>query len=1414
MKKSKKILAFLFACILGFSSFSVEAAEMTEENIVLQSFAPGQTAEVTQKARVSGAGNGYFTVSGASSYGYCAQNNGAYWNPEVRKYGPIREWNNAEARKAIYYGPGGPGYGGPYYGSIGADMDYVTFTVGQLNGDTNNNTKAYAYRKFLSSKEDPISKGYKAYIADIASPYQDVAFLVYSPLKGTLNLIKTSSTTINSIAETYFSLENAVYGVYSDKECNLQVGELVTNVYGKSNSISLDAGIYYIKEIAAPKGHQCNSSVYTIEVSAGKSNSISVSDTPLSVFIIKKTSSNSNVTEGNACYSLEGAEYTIYSDVACTNPLQTITTDGNGESGPIYMSEGTYFVKETKAPRGFLLDDSIHTLILSSGNVTYLEVSDIPQMIPADILLSKVDAEANSNKPSNSLSLQGAQFTVKYYGVLLEDTTKNPAFEGHEPIRTWVFQTDAEGYCEYVMDDLVSGDELFYSSSGEPSLPVGTITIQETKAPEGYLMNTEVFVRQILPEGTAEWAEAYNMPIIPEKSLDIYIYKRTWVNYDYLYFTEFTHVKPDGTSEVLEITDKTACVEIKGLTRGTHTIYESKAPGGFKPNPQEVQLYVSEDNKVTVLNQDELDESIVIDEDAELGIIHHIEFWDEMYPLQIKVNKTNQKGTILDGAEFTLYDEEGNVLETKETKDGVLTFENMEIDCLYYLEETKAPDGYELPVGGANKEAYIYEISFFLDNGELVASIRCPNNPLWDDIEYGYMFLVPGDSQKIVSFDVENEANTLSLDIVNEIGQTFKLPQTGSPGALILVMLGTFLFLSGMYMKTITQEEKSKKVRNNIMKHRFLKQAVALCMAVVIIATGMTELSANAETKSAENGVADFGRGEAQIIINGNEDQTLAGKTFNVYKLFHAENAANLESINYTFNEDYKEVLQEVVGSKINKEAANVSEYEVLDYIQSLNNNLVEGARTVQNNEGNYSAFRSFIEELRNAIEESAAAGDAITVSSVSAENTVTIEGLEYGYYIVDEVTPVTGTNQAASLCIVNTANPNAVVTVKSDYPTVEKKIEEDDNNIGWNDIGDYEIGQTVPYKYESNVPNMNGYPTYYYAWHDVMDEALTFDKDSVEVKIVDETNGSKYALTRTEYTVTENPGNGDTFVIEIQDLKAIVDREFDQKNALNENVYGQKVIVTYEATLNDKAAKDMGRAGFENDVRLEFSNNPDSNGTGQTGFTPWDTVVCFTYQLDVLKTNDHDLKLEGAKFRLYSDAECENEVYVKETEDGYNVMNRDSVGNEEPENAVEMVSDENGSIIINGLDSDTYYLKETKAPTGYRKIKDPIILTVDATFTEERDSYVKGDGATEKTLVSLAASAHVKTFLNGVYSEEDTTLVTDVETGKINITVINAVGSKLPVTGSVATIVMIAAGAGLVMFYLFGKKKEEQEEA
>ena len=111
-------------------------------------------------------------------------------------------------------------------------------------------------------------------------------------------------------------------------------------------------------------------------------------------------------------------------------------------------------------------------------------------------------------------------------------------------------------------------------------------------------------------------------------------------------------------------------------------------------------------------------------------------------------------------------------------------------------------------------------------------------------------------------------------------------------------------------------------------------------------------------------------------------------------------------------------------------------------------------------------------------------------------------------YYIIDEVTQVDGSYAAGSLCMVDTANPTAGISVKSDYPKVEKKIQEDDPSQqitdpdGWNDIADYEIGQTVPYKYTSNIPNMNGYDTYYYAWHDKMDPSLTFHPQTVQIHI------------------------------------------------------------------------------------------------------------------------------------------------------------------------------------------------------------------------------------------------------------------------------------------------------------------------
>lgn len=166
--------------------------------------------------------------------------------------------------------------------------------------------------------------------------------------------------------------------------------------------------------------------------------------------------------------------------------------------------------------------------------------------------------------------------------------------------------------------------------------------------------------------------------------------------------------------------------------------------------------------------------------------------------------------------------------------------------------------------------------------------------------------------------------------------------------------------------------------------------------------------------------------------------QSLAGKKFNVYKVFDALNSDGMESINYTINPLYVQALKNATKKD--------SEYAIIDYIQSMNNNLVTNdVNHNQKNETVYSDFRYFVESLRNEIVRLGNKPTQIVTVPEDTEESYTLD-VDYGWYLIDEVTNVEVTHSAASLCMVNTANPDMTVDIKSDFPVIQKQIQEDDN--------------------------------------------------------------------------------------------------------------------------------------------------------------------------------------------------------------------------------------------------------------------------------------------------------------------------------------------------------------------------------
>ena len=438
----------------------------------------------------------------------------------------------------------------------------------------------------------------------------------------------------------------------------------------------------------------------------------------------------------------------------------------------------------------------------------------------------------------------------------------------------------------------------------------------------------------------------------------------------------------------------------------------------------------------------------------------------------------------------------------------------------------------------------------------------------------------------------------------------------------------------------------------------------------------------------------------------------------------------------------------------------------------------------------------AFVAALSKETNDSEVARRVAKIAEDNKTNGTAIEDkatLTKGYYLIVDTTKVDGANAVQNASVLSLTS-DIDIKSKTDKPEVEKKVGENTKyqqadtsaqdskrtyESGDNDTADYEIGQDVPFTLYSKVPDMSRYDTYYFEFTDNMAESLDLNENSVKVK--NTSDGTTYVAGK-DYTLTPSAHG---FSVVFTDLKKVSGAD-----------KGDELTVDFTAKLNEKAAIGQGTVGESgegnvNKAHIVFSNQPDSNGHGQTED---DKVIVFTYELDFNKYDNDTLdaiptganaadyvkvtidgqtkyrkKLTGAEFQL-----------LDSTKKKYVVLKDGKVSSwtDDASKATTITSTTN-EFKIQGLDDGTYYLKETKAPEGYNLLKDTIKLELKAETTNGH----KGSGAV-KELTSIK--------LNDVEG--------NVTTGTVTDDVLNTQGSQLPTTGGMGTTILYVAGAILVI--------------
>lgn len=514
---------------------------------------------------------------------------------------------------------------------------------------------------------------------------------------------------------------------------------------------------------------------------------------------------------------------------------------------------------------------------------------------------------------------------------------------------------------------------------------------------------------------------------------------------------------------------------------------------------------------------------------------------------------------------------------------------------------------------------------------------------------------------------------------------------------------------------------------------------------------------------------------QAKLIVSGTQ---LKGKTVHATKMFTASwvdsnNDGKIDSndkVSYTLDQEWEGLFWAngiSTGTTCPEGSVNVTDKDGA----TLSEKAVAYLAALTENSDDLIAFAAKAAKYKTAnnIQDTAS-------KKAETEDSVTFDQLVPGYYLVQPDKGSTSATRKTDAMLVNVPSDKAAeLRLKSEYPSVEKKVDTDKTE------SNAQIGQSVNFTLTSKVPDMSEFDTYYFAFKDTMSKGLTFDKDSVEVTI----GGTKLEANAIKVESTSDVATGATNItIEILNMKA---------NHANDA--GKAITVTYSATLNKNAV--VGTDGNKNEAKVEYQNGPkqDDHGTSNPS-----TTTTRTYPVKVQKhafeNNDQNSFLADAKFALSTSKTVP--TFTKGEDGSYTLDKADTnvvrlVGTDATYRVAE--KDEDGAVTyfttvgtsattINGLKAGTYYLHEIEAPEGYNKLTAPVEVTI--TETTGTDGNVTG----------------VTYTVNGGTASNDS-----------NVKIDNKTGSMLPSTGGMGTIGLTVLGVGVVALGVLAPKKEKEKQ-